>query len=237
VRAVGVQPEDDGNDDFKGIHIGMQTVFKPHVAAYLIVVQHVRLADGFDGGVHCRNACMEQPGDFGGGHPHLVTGYADRLVLYDNDSSFHGFLSFLNVASCKFLNRVQFFGKVLHVLVELLLGYLRIDLGGLNALVPQHGTHRFNGHAVGEEHRRGCRVTALVPRDMLRDAATFGNGTYFVQTGHVVGNGKYPSVLTQSPVLVDNPFGDVKQTDIGNHARFLTDPLVVIEIGADIVFR
>lgn len=75
---------------------------------------------------------------------------------------------------------------------------------------------------------------------MLRDATTFGNGTYSVQTSHVVGNGKYPSVLTQSPVLVDNPFGDVKQTDIGNHARFLTvdvDPLVVIEIGADIVFR
>ena len=132
------------------------------------------------------------------------------------------------------------FRKVLHVLVELLLGYLRIDLGGLYALVPQHGTHRFNGHAVGEEHRRGCRVTALVPRDMLRDAATFGNGTYFVQTGHVVGDGKYPSVLTQSPVLVDNPFGDVKQTDIGNHARFLTvdvDPLVVVEVGSDIFLR
>ncbi len=26
VRAVGVQPEGDGDDDFKGIHIGIQTV-------------------------------------------------------------------------------------------------------------------------------------------------------------------------------------------------------------------
>ena len=92
VRAVGVQPEGDGDDDFKGIHIGVQTVFKPHVAAYLVVVQHVRLADGFDGGVHCRNACTEQSGDFGGGHPDFVTGYVDLLVLYDNDSSLHGFL-------------------------------------------------------------------------------------------------------------------------------------------------
>ena len=37
------------------------------------------------------------------------------------------------------------------------------------ALVPQHGTHRFNGHAVGEEHRRGCRVTALVEKDKQRE--------------------------------------------------------------------
>ena len=80
-------------------------------------------------------------------------------------------------------------------------------------------------------------MSSLMPRDMLRDAATFGNGTYSVQTGHVVGNGKYPSVLTQSPVFVDNPLGDVKQADIGNHARFLTvdvDPLMVVEVGSDI---
>ena len=147
------------------------------VAAYLIVVQHVRLADGFDGGVHCRNACMEQPGDFGGGHPYLVTGYADLLVLYDNDSSFHG-CSALDVTSGKFLNGVQLGGKTFHVLVEFLLGYLRINLGSLYTFVPQYGTHRFNGHAVGEEHRRGCRMATLMSRDMLRDAATFGNGTY-----------------------------------------------------------
>ena len=43
-------------------------VFKLHVAAHLVVVQHVRLADGSDGGVHCRDGRMEQSGYFGGGH-------------------------------------------------------------------------------------------------------------------------------------------------------------------------
>ena len=135
VRAVGVQSEGDGDDDFKRVHIGVQTVFKPHVAAHLVVVQHVRLADGFDGGVHCRDTCVEQSGDFGGGHPYLVTGYADLLLLYGNDSSFHSF-SVLNVTSGKFLNGVQLGGKVLHVPVEFLLGYLRINLGCFYALVP-----------------------------------------------------------------------------------------------------
>ena len=80
-------------------------------------------------------------------------------------------------------------------------------------------------------------MAALMPRDMLRDAATFGNGTYPVQTGHIVGNGKYPAVFAQSPVFVDNPLSDVKQADVGNHARFLTvdvDPLMVVEVGSDI---
>ena len=30
-------------------------------------------------------------GYFGGGHPHVVTGYADRLVFYDDYVTFHGF--------------------------------------------------------------------------------------------------------------------------------------------------
>ena len=34
---------------------------------------------------------LEQSGYFGGGHPHIVTGYADRLVLYDDYVTFHGF--------------------------------------------------------------------------------------------------------------------------------------------------
>ena len=72
---------------------------------------------------------------FGGGHPYLVTGYADLLLLYGNDSSFHSF-SVLNVTSGKFLNGVQLGGKVLHVPVEFLLGYLRINLGCFYALVP-----------------------------------------------------------------------------------------------------
>ena len=91
VGVVGVQPESDGDDDFKRVHIGVQTVFKLHIVAHLVVVQHVRLADGFDGGIHCRNSRMEQSGDFGGGHPYVVTGYADRLFIYDDYVTFHGF--------------------------------------------------------------------------------------------------------------------------------------------------
>jgi len=51
------------------------------------------------------------------------------------------------------------------------------------------------------------------------------------------GFSKYLAVLTQSPVFVDNPLSDVKQADIGNHARFLTvdvNPLMVVEVGSDI---
>ena len=163
---VCAQPEGDGDDYLKRVNIRMQPVFKPHVAAHLVVVQHVRLADGSDGGVHCRDARVEQSGDFCGGHPYLVTGYADRVVLYDDYVTFHGF-SVLDGATCKFLDAVQPCGKVLHVLVELLFGDFRVYLCSLYALVSQHGTHRFDGYAVGEEHRRGCRVAGHVESDRL----------------------------------------------------------------------
>lgn len=105
VGVVGVQPKSNQNNDFRRVHVRVQPVFKLHVAAHLVVVQHVRLADGFDDGVHCRDGRMEQSGYFGGGHPHIVTGYADRLVLYDDYVTFHG-SSFLDGATCKFLDVV-----------------------------------------------------------------------------------------------------------------------------------
>ena len=83
-------------------------------------------------------------------------------------------------------------------------------------------------------------MSSRVPRDMLGDAATLGDSPDSMQTGHIVGDGKYPAVFTQSPVLVDNPLGDVKQTDVGNDTRLLTadvDPLVVVEVGSDILLR
>ena len=43
--------------------------------------------------------------------------------------------------------------------------------------MSEHGADRFDGNTVGEEYRRGCRVAALMPRDMLGDAATLGDGT------------------------------------------------------------
>ena len=39
---VCVQPEGDGNDDFKRVNIRVQPVFKLNVAAYLVVAQYVR---------------------------------------------------------------------------------------------------------------------------------------------------------------------------------------------------
>ena len=227
------------NDDFKRVNIRVQAVFKLYVAAYLVVVQHVRLADGFDGGVHCRDGGMELFGDFPGGHPYLVTGYADRLVLYNDYVTFHG-VSVLDGTSCKFLDLVQSCGKVLHVLVELLFGYLRVYLRCLYTLVSQHGTDCFDGYTVGEEHRRGCRMAALMPRDMLGDAATLGDGTDSGEARVVVGNRENPAVFAQPAVFVDDLFRNVKQADVRHHARLLAVdvyPLVFIEVGADVLFR
>jgi hypothetical protein len=47
VRVICVQPEGNGYDDFKRVNIRVQAVFKLNVAAYLVIVQYVRLTDGF----------------------------------------------------------------------------------------------------------------------------------------------------------------------------------------------
>ena len=70
---VCAQPKGYGDDYLKRVNIRIQTVFKLDVAACLVVVQHVRFEDGFDGGVHCRDTRVEQSGDFSGGHPYIVT--------------------------------------------------------------------------------------------------------------------------------------------------------------------
>ena len=77
--------------------------------------------------------------------------------------------------------------------------------------MSQHGTDRFDGYAVGEEHRRGCRVSALMPRDVLGDAATLGDGTDSGKARVVVGNGENPAVPAQTPVFVDDALCDVEQ--------------------------
>ena len=163
----------------------------------------------------------------------------DRLVLNDDYVTFHGF-SVLDGATCKFFDLVQSRGKVLHVLIELLFGYFRIYLRCFYALVSQHGTDRFDGYAVGEEHRRGCRVAALVPCNMLGNATTLGDGTDSGKTRVVVGYGEYPAVFAQPTVFVDDALRYVEHTDVGHHTRLLAVdvyPLVFIEIGADILFR
>ena len=42
---VCAQPEGDGDDYLKRVNIRMQPVFKPHVAAHLVIVQHVTLSN------------------------------------------------------------------------------------------------------------------------------------------------------------------------------------------------
>ncbi len=82
-------------------------------------------------------------------------------------------------------------------------------------------------------------MSSLVPGDVLGDAAPFGDGTYSVKAGIVVRHGEYPAVLTQSTVLVYDTTGQVEQADVGFNSRLLAVdvyPLVVIEVGADILF-
>ena len=79
-----------------------------------------------------------------------------------------------------------------------------------------------------------------MPRDMLGDAATLGDGTDTGKARVIMRNGKYPAVPAQSPVFADYAVGDVEQADVGHHARFLAVdvyPLVFVEIGTDILFR
>ena len=106
--------------------------------------------------------------------------------------------------------------------------------------MSQHGTDRFDGYAVGEEHRRGCRVTALMPCDMLGDTATLGDGTDSGKARVVVGNRENPAVFAQPTVFVDDALRYVKHTDVGHHTRLLAVdvyPLVFVKVGADILFR
>jgi len=147
---------------------------------------------------------------------------------------------FLDGTTCKFLDTVQPCGKVFHVLIELLFGYLRVNLRRLYALVSEHGADGFDRYAIREKYRSGCRVAALMPRDMLGDAATLGDGTDTCKARVIMRNRKYSAVLAQTPVFADYAVGDVKQADVGHHARFLAVnvyPLVFVEVGADILFR
>ena len=83
-------------------------------------------------------------------------------------------------------------------------------------------------------------MAALMPRDMLGDAATLGDGTDSGEARVVVGNRENPAVFAQPAVFVDDLFRNVKQADVRHHARLLAVdvyPLVFIEVGADVLFR
>ena len=83
-------------------------------------------------------------------------------------------------------------------------------------------------------------MASLMPRDMLGDAATLGDGTDTCKARVIMRDGEYPAVLAQSPVFADYAVGDVKQADVGHHTRFLAVdvyPLVFVKVGADILYR
>ncbi len=106
-------------------------------------------------------------------------------------------------------------------------------------LCPSMGTDGFDGYAVGEEYRRGCRVAALMPRDMLGGCRNAWRRHGYRQGTCIMRYGEYPAVLAQPPVFADYAVGDVEQADVGHHARFLAVdvyPLVFVEVGADILF-
>ena len=106
VGVVGVQSESDRDDDFKCVHIRVQPVFKLHVATQLVVVKHVRLADCLMAAFTAGTVVWNSPAiSVAVIHTSLpVT--ADRLVLYDDYVTLHGF-SFLDGTTCKFLDAVQ----------------------------------------------------------------------------------------------------------------------------------
>ena len=83
-------------------------------------------------------------------------------------------------------------------------------------------------------------MSSLMPRDMLRDAASLSHGTDTGKARVIMRNGEYPAVTAQPTVFADYAVGNVKQADVGHHARFLAVdvyPLVFVEVGADILFR
>ena len=60
-----------------------------------------------------------------------------------------------------------------------------------------------------------------MPRDMLRDAASLSHGTDTGKARVIMRNGEYPAVTAQPTVFADYAVGNVKQADVGHHARFL----------------
>ena len=72
---IGIQAERYRYNDFKGIDIGIQTVFQPDIPAHLKVIQHVRFQDCPDSRIHRRCCHIEQFSDFPCRHPYIVTRY------------------------------------------------------------------------------------------------------------------------------------------------------------------
>ena len=62
-----------------------------------------------------------------------------------------------------------------HILVYLLVGNFRIDLGRFYLAVAEHPAHRLDWNALRECNFRGVGVSCHVERQSLFDAAGLGN--------------------------------------------------------------
>ena len=65
-------------------------------------------------------------------------------------------------------------------------------------------------------------MSSLMPRDMLGDAATLGDGTDTGKARVIMRNGQEIIFLCHTVVLFDNPHGNVHQHNVGFHACLLS---------------
>ena len=97
-----------------------------------------------------------------------------------------------------------------------------------------------NRHIVRQTDRRGHRVPSDVPRDLLVDAAQLHDFFDVSEDRAVLGHGKYLAAFAYSFILFIDYFRNVEQLHLRQNRRFLArdmNPLVIVEIGADIIFR
>lgn len=138
------------------------------------------------------------------------------------------------------LHGLYLLGQAFHVVAYLLGGNLRINLRAADAGVTHHLRQGFNRHAVGEADGGGIRVAALVPGDVLVDAAKFGYRLDAVLAVPITWDGQQPSVFCHAAVLLDDVLGHVEQADVRLHASLLAVglyPQVAVEGGLQVLFR
>ena len=138
------------------------------------------------------------------------------------------------------LHGLYLLGQAFHVVAYLFGGNLRINLRAADAGVAHHLRQGFNRHAVGEADGGGIRVAALVPGDVLVDAAKFGHRLDAVLAVPITWDGQQPSVFCHTSVLLDDVPWYVEQADIRLHAGLLAVglyPQMAVERGLQVLLR
>ena len=106
--------------------------------------------------------------------------------------------------------------------------------------MAHHLRQGLNRHTVGEADGGGIRVAALVPGDVLVDAALLGDCFDAVSAMGIAGDGQQPSVFCHAAVLLDDVLGHVEQADVRLHASLLAVsfyPQVAVEGGLQVLLR